>query len=273
MQQSEGQEDFPPLSNLNGASSSQSVPVERGEGINLEENPLPKVWRRGKGTATVSSEIPAAAGLSNAFNALANDTETSELQEDGGTSTDEAQLQEGVPAPPSEDLLGNPDMKEVNAALEIGVVDDSQEERLADLLPESHEELDRIFDQEVPNNSQLALFNSKTLGPWADVGDDEMIAVETRGTKGRLQEDKSHTPDRGNVSKKRHTASSSRSQFSNSLMSPRADTPQVRLTYELPEEKEVNNGLNDTALKENVPGEVGNVTGPDIPIMDAHVPE
>ncbi|KAL3695864.1 hypothetical protein R1sor_009940 [Riccia sorocarpa] len=53
--------------------------------------------------------------------------------------------------------------------------------------------------------------NLTNLGSWADAAEAEMHDIGSRGVKGRLPVDEQHTPDRGNVQKKRLSARSTMS--------------------------------------------------------------
>ncbi|KAL3697162.1 hypothetical protein R1sor_011238 [Riccia sorocarpa] len=88
--------------------------------------------------------------------------------------------------------------------LALASVDDSQPERKSDLISANPTDL-QLSLVPTPTSDLPIQIRGQDLGLQADVEDNEMIEVETRGIKGRLQEDVTHTPDRGDASKKRHT--------------------------------------------------------------------
>ncbi|KAL3693786.1 hypothetical protein R1sor_007437 [Riccia sorocarpa] len=118
---------------------------------------------------------------------------------------------------------------------------------------------------ETPRDPTLAApTNGEHLGDWADVEDEDVILSEARGSKGRPEEVKDHTPDRGNVSKRRPISRSPRWDFQPQT-GEQGNTLPFMITdgvqeAEIPNTSELDPG-------DGTPGALGNVLGPDLEIL------
>ncbi|KAL3694200.1 hypothetical protein R1sor_007851 [Riccia sorocarpa] len=167
----------------NGDQGSGSETNEAGNATIEATNASPFIpvrHRSGRGQVTEKVTTPTPVNNQNSFDAL--NTEEDE-PEDG---SDNSQLQIVVSEPQAV-------QKEIPTAKPQGAIIDSQ--------PPSE---DNLPDPSLFHDSMIVPYVAN-LGDWAEVSDEYMVEAGPRGTKGRIQADTDHTPERGNVTKRRLT--------------------------------------------------------------------